>query len=192
MMSFREEQWLYTNRNFIRGLVLDMSTPEYFHKWIYKLSTVEKVLVSDLQGPIVEKAGHYTQADIIGDFCALDLPVPENSYDTVLCLNILEHCEDPMSMVKNMYRILRRGGVVFFLTPYAYIDGHMGNTGPDYWRFGRDAYLLMAKKAGLEVIATGSHGDMGKYFKYEIGEDVSAKGYHRGVPLATWMICRKK
>jgi len=117
LMSFREEQWLYTNRHLIRGYVLDMSTPKYFHDWIYELTGVDKVLISDLQDQAIEKAGHRSQVDIICDFCAIDLPVPEESYDTVLCLNILEHCEDPMSMVKNIYRVLRMGGGSIFFDP---------------------------------------------------------------------------
>jgi SAM-dependent methyltransferase len=185
------EQWLWAHRNLIRGIVLDMSTPRYLHEWIYELPTVEKVLISDLCAKEVEKMGHKSKADIIGDFCAVQLPVPEESFDTVLCISILEHCEDPFAMVRNISRLLRPGGVAFFQAPFAYIDGHMGNLGPDYWRFGRDGYLLMARKASLEVLETGQFCDIGRYFILEYGWSAAATSWHRGVPTANWMICQR-
>jgi len=151
-MSFREEQWLWTHRDLVRGVVLDMSTPRYWHEWIYQLPTVEKVLISDLWTVEVGKYGHQSKVDITGDFAAQKLPVPEESFDTVLCLSILEHCTEPATMVRNIGLILRPGGVAFFWCPYAYIDGHTGDQGPDYWRFCRDGYLVMARKANLEVL----------------------------------------
>lgn len=182
------EQWLWAHRDLIRGVVLDMSTPRHYHEFVYQLPAVEEVLISDLCDEEVEKFGHRSKVDIVGDFCAVELPVPEESFDTVLCVSILEHCEDPTAMVRNVGRLLRSGGVAFFMAPFAYIDGHLG---PDYWRFGRDAYLLMARKADLEVLETGQFCDMGEYFIFEIGESAAATEQHRGVPVVTWAICRK-
>ncbi|MEW6235187.1 MAG: methyltransferase domain-containing protein [Candidatus Omnitrophota bacterium] len=186
--SLPVEQWLYANRERIRGTVLDMSTPRALHEWIYQLPSVGKVLISDLHPGEVEKMGFRSPVDIAGDFCAEELPVPPESFDTILCISILEHCENPLAMVKNFQRLLRLQGVVFILCPYVAIDGHMD---PDYWRFGRDAYLLMARKAGLRVVQTGQIGDMGKYLLYEIGENAKAKSWHRGIPLSNWMIAQK-
>lgn len=186
-----EEQWLWEHRDLICGIVLDMSTPRYLHEWIYQLPTVEKVLISDLCAQEIEKMGYKSNVDIIGDFCGVQLPVPEEFFDTVLCISILEHCEDPVAMVRNVGLILRPGGVAFFEAPYAYIDGHTGNLGPDYWRFGRDGYLLMARKAGLEVLETGQFCDIGKYFIFEYGWSAAATSWHRGVPVVNWMICER-
>lgn len=177
-----EEQWLWAHHDLIRGVVLDMSTPRHYHEYVYQLPSVEKVLISDLCDEEVTKFGHVSSVDIVGDFCLAKLPVPDESFDTVLCIAILEHCEDPVAMVKNIGRLLRPGGVAFFMAPFAYIDGHLS---PDYWRFGRDAYLLMARKAALEVLETGWFCDMGKYFISEIGEDIT------GVPVVNWAICRR-
>jgi SAM-dependent methyltransferase len=185
------EQWLWKYRHLINGVVLDMSTPRYVDEWIYHLPTVEKVLISDLDKTEVTNLGHTSKVDIIGDFCAPELLVPEESFDTVLCISILEHAEDPFALVRNIRRLLRPNGVAFFLCPFAYIDGHMGHYGPDYWRFGRDAYLLMARKTDLEVLEIGQMCDMGKYFFFEYGWSAAATSWHRGVPTMNWMICRR-
>jgi Methyltransferase domain len=185
------EQWLWKHRHLIRGVVLDMSTPRYVDEWIYQLPAVEKVLISDLDKAEITNLGHTSKVDITGDFCAETLPVPENSFDTVLCISILEHAEDPLALVRNIRRLLRPGGVAFFCCPFAYIDGHMGTYGPDYWRFGRDAYLLMARKVGFETMDVGEMCDMGKYFLLEYGWSAAATSWHRGVPTMNWMICRR-
>lgn len=176
------EQWLWAHRDLIRGVVLDMSTPRHYHDFVYRLPAVEKVLISDLCDDEVEKFGHKSKVDVVGDFCAGELPVPIGSFDTVLCMSILEHCEDPMAMVKNVGRLLRPGGVSFFWVPFAYTDGHLG---PDYWRFCYEGLLLMARKAGLELLEIGHFGELGDYFVLEIGESTPR------VPIIDWMICAK-
>lgn len=176
------EQWLWAHRGLIRGVVLDMSTPRHYHEFVYQLPAVEEVFISDLCDEEVEKFGHRSKVDIVGDFCASELPAPTESFDTVLCMSILEHCEDPAAMVRNVGHLLRPGGVAFFRAPFAYTEGHQG---PDYWRFCQEGFRLMARRAGLEVLETGQFGEMGGYFVLEIGEAV------KRVPLATWMICRK-
>ncbi|MDD5434034.1 MAG: glycosyltransferase, partial [Nitrospira sp.] len=186
--SIFEEQWLWQYRDLIRGNVLDMSTPAYWHNYIYELPSVEKVLISDLCQDEVSKLGYSSRVDVIGNFSSSNPPLPPSSVDTILCNSILEHCEDPFMMVINLGQIIRPGGVIFLMAPYAYIDGHME---ADYWRFGRDGYLLLARRAGLEVIETGHYGDMGKYYLQEYGFDASATREHRGIPQCNWMICRR-
>ncbi len=182
------EQWLWQYRHLVRGEVLDMSTPVYWNAFLRELATVTKWLISDLSEKEVSKLGHSSKVDIIGDFCASPPLLPPESLDTILCISILEHCKDPMAMGRNLSEILRPGGIVFFYTPYAYIDGHLT---PDYWRLGHDGYLLLAEQAGLSVIATGEYVDMGKYFLLEFGESFEATTWHRGVPFNNWMICKR-
>lgn len=184
----REEQWLWRHRDLIRGSVLDMSTPRYWHSFIYDLPSVSEVIISDLSENEVSKLDQISPVDIIGDFCATPPPLPAGSLDTILCLSIIEHCADPFSLVRNMSSLLRPDGVLFLLAPFAYIDGHLN---PDYWRFGRDGFRFLAARADLEIVAEGSFGDLGKYSYPEFGFDASARGEHRGIPCVTWIICRK-
>ncbi len=187
-----EEQWLWQNRDMIRGLVVDMSTPQHFHEYLYTLPTVQRVLITDLDQRMVEKLGYRSRVDIVGDFCTDPAPMPPQSADTILCLSVMEHVEDPFALMRNLAAILRPGGHLFIWTPFAYTDGHMGPDGPDFWRFGRDAHLLLAKKAGLETVDVGQFLDLGPYFEHELGRDMSAKPWNRGVPVANWSIHRKQ
>ncbi|MCE1225282.1 MAG: methyltransferase domain-containing protein [Geobacteraceae bacterium] len=186
--SVFEEQWLWKYRSLIKGTVLDMSTPRYWHDYLYDLPDVSRIIISDLSDKIITKGEYSSPVDIVGDFCAVPPPLPEYSVDTILCSSILEHCEDPFQMMKNLASIVRPGGFVLVMCPYAYIDGHMER---DYWRFGKDAYDLLAKLAGLEIIETGQYGDLGKYYLQEFGWDASSDGQHRGIPQSNWIICRR-
>jgi 2-polyprenyl-3-methyl-5-hydroxy-6-metoxy-1,4-benzoquinol methylase len=52
-----------------------------------------------------------------GDIEKLELPVEEESFDVVLCLDVLEHMVDPWSMIHRIERFLKPGGTVIASIP---------------------------------------------------------------------------
>ena len=62
----------------------------------------------------------FPNVDIIGD--AHNVPLLDNSLDGIICNAVLEHLRDPYLAVKEMRRILKRGGYVYtevpFIQPY--------------------------------------------------------------------------
>jgi len=54
--------------------------------------------------------------DIQGDL--LDLPIKDESVDTIVCTGVLEHVSDPHKAVDEIYRALKFGGKVFLETPF--------------------------------------------------------------------------
>ncbi len=53
---------------------------------------------------------------IIGD-AEEDLPFSNNYFDTVVCTEVLEHLLDPRKALKNIYRILKPGGLLLVSVP---------------------------------------------------------------------------
>lgn len=47
---------------------------------------------------------------------AENLPYPENYFDVVLCVDVLEHITDPKQAITEIYRVLKPGGVFCFDT----------------------------------------------------------------------------
>lgn len=183
--GFLEEQWLWSHRDRVHGHVLDMSTPKHWHAWIHELPTVSRVSISDLDRDVVMKFGYVSHVNIKADFCSRNLSVAPASFDTILCLSILEHCQEPAQLILNLRTLLAANGILFLTVPFAYIDGHCR---PDYWRFARDGLILLARNAGLSHITTGALGDIGQFLSDVLGYDLSAGDQHNGVPLINWLI----
>ncbi|HEX9742305.1 MAG TPA: methyltransferase domain-containing protein [Nitrospiraceae bacterium] len=57
-------------------------------------------------------AGAYTQCDL-----AAGLPYPDESFDCVICLEVIEHMENPMALCRELWRVLRPGGRLVISTP---------------------------------------------------------------------------
>jgi len=53
-------------------------------------------------------------------------------FDIIVCTEVLEHTLDPFSAVKEIYRLLKPGGILILSVPFNFrIPGPL----PDCWRF---------------------------------------------------------
>lgn len=59
----------------------------------------------------------YTKMDYICDIT--NIPVPDETFDVVICSEVLEHVPEPIKAVKEFSRILRQGGRLFITAPLA-------------------------------------------------------------------------
>ncbi len=85
--------------------------------------------------------------DVVGDVCDR-LPFEDGAFDTVLCFNLLEHLEFPERGLKEMRRVLKRGGRFLGSVPFlvnVHADPH------DWRRYTATALEKMFKEAGLET-----------------------------------------
>ncbi|MBZ5595828.1 MAG: glycosyltransferase [Acidobacteriia bacterium] len=84
--------------------------------------------------------------------CAGDFGEFGESFDTALCLNVLEYVEDPSATISILHRTLKPGGTLIVLVPqgrglYGSIDRAMGHQR----RFRRDEVIRLLQNAGLKV-----------------------------------------
>lgn len=87
-----------------------------------------KPLLSEVAYEVMDPVDTY-HPDIVGDVMAM--PIPDASYDAVICLAVLEHVPRPWDAIREMKRVLKPGGTVFlyvpFLSPYHAMPGYYGD-----------------------------------------------------------------
>jgi len=91
---------------------------------------------------ILDKVSDYNP-DIVGD--VHDLPFEDNSVDAVICMNVLEHVEEPQKAVKEIYRVLKPGGYAYFDAPFIFYYHPMNGYYKDFYRFTKDAWEYMCR-----------------------------------------------
>jgi len=58
---------------------------------------------------------HSPLADVKADICAL--PFEDSSYDLIFCNHVLEHIPDDLQAMKELYRVLKKGGILIAQVP---------------------------------------------------------------------------
>ena len=83
-------------------------------------------------------------------------------YDTVVCLNVLEHIEDDVEALRNMRALLRPGGKAILLVPanprlYCAIDAGVGH----FRRYRLEELTGRMKEAGFRITLARHHNPIG-------------------------------
>jgi len=113
----RRDKWMMKHANNIPNgsKVLDVgaggcpykrlfSHCEYFSHDFVQLSPSQ---IQDQKG--------YGKMDFVSDI--LNIPVPDKSYDVILCTEVIEHVPNPISVIKEFSRILKPGGTLLITAP---------------------------------------------------------------------------
>lgn len=101
--------WLYLKNDsafFDKPLkVLHMAPEQCFLSLFKKMKNLDYT-TADLYSPIVD-----VKADI------LNLPFENNEFDLVFCNHVLEHIEDDQKAMKELFRVMKPGGMGIFQVP---------------------------------------------------------------------------
>lgn len=106
----------------------------------------KKSLVETLD--IVPDSGATYVADLCQDNSKV---IPNDTFDVVICTEVLEHTLNPFDAVHEIMRILKPGGRAYISTPYNFrIHGPL----PDCWRFTEHGLrVLFSDFSSLEIEA---------------------------------------
>jgi SAM-dependent methyltransferase len=92
--------------------------------------------------------------DLVGDIHALDQLVAPNSYDLIICTEVLEHTRNPELALEQMRRALKPGGALLASTPFI-VPYHPDPT--DFWRMTEEGWkVLLQNWSRSEAIPHGN------------------------------------
>lgn len=87
----------------------------------------------------------------IGDICLHNVFLADETYDFVVCTEVLEHTRQPFGAVDEIWRVLKPGGLVFVSTPFNFrIHGPL----PDCWRFTEHGLRVLLER--FEIVELNS------------------------------------
>lgn len=97
---------------------------------------------------------HAGEIDMVGSADAI--PVSDDSFDAVLCTEVLEHVPNPMATLTEFARVLAPGGVVIATVPFAWEEHEAPH---DYYRYTRYGLGHMLEQSGFADIDVQPRSD---------------------------------
>ncbi len=105
-----------------------------------------------------------SKLDIVSDI--IDIPVKENSFDAVMCIEVLEHLPYPDKAIKELSRVLKKGGMFILTAPF----NSLTHYAPYYFctGFSRYWYEKVLSDNGFEIIDIQFNGNFFDYLNQEM------------------------
>ena len=131
-------------------------------KMPYKSYILENYQVSTYIGLDIETAKEYDK-DVKPDFTwnGITMPFKDASFNCAFGTEVLEHCPDPEIVLKEVYRVLKPDGVLFFTVPFLW---NLHEVPHDEYRFTPFSLKRHLKNSGfseVKIEATGGwHASM--------------------------------
>ena len=125
--------------------------------------------------PFFEGCGEYVGIDIVEgkevDIVLSDhykYPFEDKSFDLIVTANCLEHCTRPWETMKEAFRVLRDGGLIFVTVPWQFMVHKDGKCNTDCYRILEDGMIALFDYAGFKTVETRTY----KQFTKGVGRKV--------------------
>jgi ubiquinone/menaquinone biosynthesis C-methylase UbiE len=106
----------------------------------------------------------YGDLDIVSDI--IDIPVPDSSYECILCTEVFEHIPNPILAIKEFARILKSDGILILTAPFnslTHFEPYHFYSG-----FSKFFYQKCLAEQGFEVIECTPNGNYFEYLAQEV------------------------
>lgn len=103
-----------------------------------------------------------------------NIPYNDSSFDMVISTQVFEHVECPEKLLKEIYRVLKNGGILFLTMPFVW-DEH--ETPYDFRRFTRFEHKRILEQNNFKIISvkstSGAFGTCGQLISNFLNEEFS-------------------
>ena len=136
---------LKENIKYFKGHLLDVGCGQMPYR---ELIMEEAVLLDKYTGLDLEKSSIYSyKVDLVWN--GKSIPLGDSSVDTVMLTEVMEHCDAPLELFKEICRVLKPGGMLFFTVPYLW---PLHDVPYDMYRYTPFAIDILLKKSGFENV----------------------------------------
>jgi len=151
-------QWIYDNvKNFIGEKILEVgpglgSMTQFFTKKKILVGTdISESNLSYLNSKFNNiKRFKFLKYDISKKYDSL----VKYDFDTVVCINVLEHIKEDQHAINNMYNILVEGGRLILLVPaFQSLYGSIDKSDQHYRRYNKRDLLKIIKNSGFKMVS---------------------------------------
>ena len=113
---------------------------------------------------IQTKERNYEKLDIVSDI--IDIPVSDNNFDNVMCIEVIEHVPNPIEAIKEIHRILKKGGNLILTAPF----NSLTHYAPYHYStgFSRYYYQHHLENLGFEIEEIIPNGNYFEYLAQEV------------------------
>jgi ubiquinone/menaquinone biosynthesis C-methylase UbiE len=155
-------QALKESRHRLTGTLLDVGCGRmpYREILVQPQGATGRYLGLDLDIPVTEG---YSEArpDLLWD--GKTIPLEADSVDSVMLTEVLEHCFQPGEVLKETYRVIRKGGYIFITVPFLWPLHDVPYDEYRYTPFSLEKHLVGAGYVNIQVKALGGwHASMGQ------------------------------
>jgi len=133
-------QALKASADFVAGSVLDVGCGIKPYAGIFRFTHYVGV----------DLPSNLARSSVVDAYASgLALPFRPESFDSVICSEVLEHVPDPGLLLREVRRVLRPGGHLVLTTPQTW---GLHEEPHDYFRYTRYGLEILARGAGLQVV----------------------------------------
>ncbi len=106
----------------------------------------------------------YSALDIIADL--EDLPIEKETFDGVMCIEVLEHVKNPLDALKEISRVLKKEGTLILTAPF----NSLTHYAPHFYSTGFSSYFYEhhLTRLGFEIIELTPNGNFFEYIAQEL------------------------
>lgn len=134
----------------LRGRVLDFGCGAKPYKSLF-------VNATEYIGVDFSSEGHdHTNEDIDFYYDGNTLPFEDASFDAIFSSEVFEHIFNLPQIIKELHRVLKRGGTLFFTCPFVFPEHEVP---VDYARYSQFALKDLLQKAGFDISIMDKSGD---------------------------------
>ena len=140
----------------------------------------------------LDVAPRQSQLTYLGDIQRMN-DVPSGNYDSVICLEVLEHVADPFAAAREIYRVLARDGILVASVPHL---SRLHDEPHDYYRYTRYGLTHLLQQAGFVVTELHTRGGLVSFLGHQLSTAILASVWPIPVVrriawvLNSWLVTR--